>query len=184
MVLICNSGTDGGVGNQGTVVQYNVSINDAIRPRATRSGIFSATIHIGGPCENTLINNNILHVNPKTASFIDRSIITSDSWDGYANNTIFKENIFFAPQESEIRLTKSTNNIFDGNYYLGNFIGKPADKSAKDASAYYYSCISKDPMGFDSLSFLLDTVIVGDGAAVLKVVSKDAIHRFFEDMKN
>lgn len=94
MVLICNSGTDGGVGNQGTVVQYNVSINDAIRPRATRSGIFSATIHIGGPCENTLINNNILHVNPKTASFIDRSIITSDSWDGYANNTIFKENIF------------------------------------------------------------------------------------------
>ena len=93
MVLICNSGTDGGVGNQGTVVQYNVSINDAIRPRATRSGIFSATIHIGGPCENTLINNNILHVNPKTASFIDRSIITSDSWDGYANNTIFKENL-------------------------------------------------------------------------------------------
>lgn len=184
MVLICNSGTDGGVGNQGTVVQYNVSINDAIRPRATRSGIFSATIHIGGPCENTLINNNILHVNPKTASFIDRSIITSDSWDGYANNTIFKENIFFAPQESEIRLTKSTNNIFDGNYYLGNFIGKPADKSAKDASAYYYSCISKDPMGFDSLSFLFDMVIVGDGAAVLKVVSKDAIHRFFEDMKN
>ena len=53
-------------------------------------------------------------------------------------DTIFKENIFFAPQESEIRLTKSTNNIFDGNYYLGNFIGKPADKSAKDASAYYY----------------------------------------------
>ena len=99
-------------------------------------------------------------------------------------DTIFKENIFFAPQESEIRLNKSTNNIFDGNYYLGNFIGKPADKSAKDASAYYYSCISKDPMGFDSLSFLFDTVIVGDGAAVLKVVSKDAIHRFFEDMKN
>ena len=39
-------------------------------------------------------------------------------------------------------------------------------------------------MGFDSLSFLFDIVIVGDGAAVLKVVSKDAIHRFFEDMKN
>ena len=84
----------------------------------------------------------------------------------------------------DMLITLYLKKIFDGNYYLGNFIGKPADKSAKDASAYYYSCISKDPMGFDSLSFLFDTVIVGDGAAVLKVVSKDAIHRFFEDMKN
>ena len=183
MVLICNSGADPGVGNQGTVVQYNVSINDAIRPRATRNGIFSANIHIGGPCKNTLISRNILHVNPKIASFIDRSVITSDSWDGYADSTTFRENVFFVPQESEIRLTRSTNNIFEGNYYLGNFKKIPIDTYGKYVSAYYNTCISKDPLGFDALSFLFDTVIVGDGSAILKVVNSEVIHHFFEEMK-
>ena len=72
LVLICNSGTYHGAGNQGSAVQYNVSINDAIRPRATRSGIFSANIHIAGPCKNTLVQRNLLHVNPKTEPFIVR----------------------------------------------------------------------------------------------------------------
>lgn len=183
MVLICNSGTDPGVGNIGTVVQYNVSINDAIRPRATRNGIFSANIHIGGPCKNTLVNRNILHVNPKAASFIDRSIITSDSWDGYADSTTFRENVFFAPQETEIRLTKSTNNLFEGNYYLGNIKGIPNDENGCFFSNYYNMCISKDPEGFNSLSFLFDTMIVGDGTSVMKVVSRESIHSFFDKIK-
>ena len=35
----------------------------------------------------------------------------------------------------------------------------------------------------NSLSFLFDTVIIGDGSAVLKAVNRDTIHRFFEMMK-
>ncbi len=112
-------------------MQYNVRINDAIRPRATRSGIFSANIHIAGPCKNTLVQRNLLHVNPKTEPFIDRSIITSDSWDGYADSTVFRENVFFVPQESEIRLNRSTRNTFDGNYYLGNIKDGPRPERQK-----------------------------------------------------
>lgn len=182
MVLICNSGTDRGVGNVGSVVEYNVSINDAIRPRATRSGIFSANIHIAGPCRGTVVRRNILHVNPKTESFIDRSVITSDAWDGYADSTAFTENIFYAPEPTEIRLTQSTRNIFDGNYFLGIFRNLPADGHARRSSALYEQITAADPKGFKSLDFLFDTVVVGDGAAILKAVNAEAINRFFNEM--
>lgn len=183
-LLVCNSGSTSremSVGNVGTVVQYNVSINDAIRMRPTRQGMFSPTIHIPGPCENTLIKNNILHVNPKPAANVDRSIITLDSWSGYANATTFKENVFYVAQLSEIRLNESTNNTFENNYYLGQFENKSEDKGGKNRSAYYASLIEKDPSGFESLSFLFETIAVGDGAATLKAVNKEAISAFFEN---
>lgn len=183
MVLICNAGVHAGVGNRGTVVEYNVSINDALRPRAARDGIFSPSIHIGGPCKNTLVSRNILHVNPKPASFIDRTMITSDTWNGYADSTVFRENVFFAPQESAFRLTRSTNNTFEGNYYLGTYNDKPADAKGKSSSNYYNEVIAKDPSGFSSLSFLFDHVIVGDGEAVMKVVNPEVIGQFFDKMK-
>ena len=182
-VLICNSGNSSGAGNNGTIVQYNVSINDAVRPRATRDGVFSPTIHIAGPVTNTLVNNNILHVNPKPTPYVDRSIITADFWDGYADQTTFRENVFYVPQESAFRLTQSTHNLFEGNFYLGTYENKPDEETGKTASCYYQSVISKDPTGFSSLSFLFDTMVIGDGAAVLKVVNKEAIHEFFEEMK-
>lgn len=182
LVLICNSGKYGGVGNKGTVVEYNVSINDAIRPRATRAGIFSANIHIAGPCQNTLIRRNILHVNSKSEPFIDRSIITSDTWDGYADSTAFCENVFYAPEETELRMTRSTRNIFQGNYYLGFFHRIPDDAGARRTSAFYSSTIRQDATGFDSLSSLFDTVVVGDGEAVMKVVNPVAIKNFFDRM--
>lgn len=182
MLLICNSGKSPGAGNRGTLAQYNVSINDAIRPRATRSGIFSANIHIAGPCDSTLVRRNILHVNPKTEPFIDRSIITSDSWDGYATRTTFSENIFYAPEPTEIRLTGSTDNIFSGNYFLGTFRNLPADAHAHHTSDLYNRLISRDPCGFTSLDFLFDSVIVGDGAAVLRSVNPAAIESLFQKL--
>lgn len=185
-VLICNSGTTDtttSVGNVGTVVQYNISINDATRTRPTRQGMFSPTIHIPGPCRNTMVNNNILHVNPKSATNVDRSIITADSWGGYADNTTFKENVFYVPQPSEIRMTESTNNTFTGNYYLGTFIGQPNDTEKKTSSSIYEDILKKDPTGFNSLAHLLEKVEIGDGAAYVTVVNKKAITAFFSDMK-
>lgn len=186
-LLVCNEGTtpkELSIGNKGTVVQYNVSINDAIRTRLARNGTyFSPTIHVAGPVENTTINNNILHVNPKPTDNVDRSIITSDSWDGYANNTTFKDNVFYVPQTSEFRMYESTNNIFDGNYYLGSYKGKPEDKNGKNKSTYYSSLIDKDPTGFNSLSFLFETFDIADGAATLKTIKKDAIVSFFKELE-
>lgn len=184
-VLICNSGnTDPAmsIGNQGTVVAYNISINDATRLQETRQGIFSPTIHIPGPSVNTLVNNNILHVNRKPETWVDRSIITADSWDGYADRTTFKENLFYVAQPTEIRLYESTNNVFTGNYYLGEFIGMPEDKDARKKPALYNEILDQDAEGFDSLSFLMDKVVVGDGEAELVTVNKEAIHAFFEQL--
>lgn len=183
MVLICNTGRHNGAGNVGSVVQYNVSINDAQRPRATRGGIFSPTIHIAGPVKNTLIYRNILHVTPKKEPFIDRTMISADNWDGYADSTTIKENIFFAPEESQFLLTRTTNNKFEGNYYLGFFKSIPADDAARKQSAVYDNIIRQDPSGAGSLGFLFDTFIVGDGAAVLKAVNKDAIKHLFDRME-
>lgn len=184
MLLICCDGNDRGAGNKGTVVEGNVSINDAIRPRATRNGVFSANIHIAGPCRGTLIKHNIIHVCPKTESFIDRSVVTSDTWDGYADSTAFRENIFYAPEPTDIRLTQSTRNSFEGNFFLGFFNNMPNDTKARRASDVYSSLVAKDPTGTRSLDFLFDNVVVGDGTAIMKVVNKNSVDSLFRAMNN
>ncbi|WP_294609091.1 hypothetical protein [uncultured Bacteroides sp.] len=110
-------------------------------------------------------------------------MITADSWGGYADNTTFVENVFYAPEVSAFNLTKSTRNIFDGNYYLGSFAGKPEDNQGHDTSAYYCSLLEKNMEGFGTLSHLFEEVEVGDGAATIKAVKKEAVHEFFEKMK-
>lgn len=187
-ILICNAGKGetnpaDNIGNKGSIVRYNVSLNDAVRARKTHIGIFSPTIHISGPCENTLINNNILHAGVKPAGHIERKMITSNSWGGYADQTTFKENLFYAAEPSAFNFTQSTRNTFDGNYYLGSFEAKPEDNQGRNASVYYSSLIEKDSEDFASLSHLFEEIEVGDGAAILKAVKKEAIHLFFEKMK-
>ena len=188
-LLICNAGRSQppqNIGNIGTVAQYNISINDAVRAHPTPRGIFSPIIHIGGPCENTRVSNNILHMYVKPTSDIipDKRIIVSNSWDGFANNTVFKENIFYSPEQSAFDLTESTNNLFDGNFYLGDFDGKPDDKNGKNRSDMYQALIDKDPTGFQALAPLLEKVEIGDGAAFVTVVNKKAIEEFFIKMSN
>jgi hypothetical protein len=186
-ILICTPGNNNpiqNIGNIGTVVQYNISIDDAVRTRSTRVGIFSPTIHIGGACKNTRINNNILHIGVKPGTNIDRKIITSDSWNGFADSTIIKENIFYTPESSEFNLTESTNNTFEGNYYLGSFKGMPTDKSGKSESTVYQLLLEKGQTGFEALAHLFHKVEIGDGTAVITVVNKKAIEELFVKMSN
>ncbi len=187
-VLICNAGkgeTDpaDNIGNVGSVVRYNVSIGDGVRQHVTQVGMFSPTIHVSGPCENTLVERNILHVEKKPAPQVARKVITSDSWGGYANATTFKENVFYAPEPSAFDMRKSTNNLFDGNYYMGTFDGKPVDVRGKDTSEYYDRLLQSSADAKHALSFLFGEVSVGNGAAVMKVVRADAIRHLFEKMK-
>jgi hypothetical protein len=185
-ILICNAGsvdTTRSIGNTGTVVQYNISINDAIRTRKVHTGeYFSPTVHIGGPTKDTRFSNNILHVNDKPSSSVERCIIASEDWDGYADKTTFTENIFYATQPSMFRLTKSTNNIFSGNYYLGNFAGKPIDKIGKGKSSVYESLIKNDHDGDKPLDSLMEKIEIADGTAYVTVVNKKAIEEFFVKM--
>lgn len=190
-ILICNAGegeTDpaDNIGNQGSVVCYNVSIGDAVRQRKTRVGIFSPTIHIAGPCKRTLVERNILHIGMKPSAEVDRKIVTSDSWGGYADSTSFRGNVFYAPalQPSAFNLTKSTNNLFEGNYYLGTFIGKPADAQGREPSTYYIALAGENTSSPLGLSFLFEEVTVGDGAAVMRAVKREAINDFFNKMES
>ena len=182
-LLICNAGgtdTTRNIGNIASVVRYNISINDAIRTRPTREGTFSPTIHIAGNCTNKVVANNILHINRKPEGEVDRSIITSNSWNGYADNTLFEGNIFYAAQPSAFRMTQSTRNTFTGNYYLGTFTDRPADKEGKTQSTAYNKITSTDPEGFNSLGKLMKTYTIANGTARMTTIDKDAITSFFQ----
>lgn len=185
-ILICNAGqgeTDpqDNIGNRGSIVRYNISLRDAIRQRETRIGTFSPTIHISGPCKNTLVERNILHVGDKPSTQTDRSVLTSDSWGGYADSTFFRHNVFYASQPSTFRLGKSTHNCFENNFYLGTFHNRPTDEKGKAQSEQYETLAKQSDETFD---FLFTEMAIGDGEAIMKVVDKQAIHRFFENLEN
>lgn len=169
MVLICNSGESPAsfnAGNVGTVVRYNISVNDGLRTRPTRVGMFSPLIHLAGPVKNTTIWRNIIHAGKKTIKEADRSMMTFDSWGGYSDSTFVKENIFYTPEISTFNFTESTNNVFEDNYYLGAFKVKPADPGAQTVSGVY------------RFSALMDTVAVAGSEGVF--VNEKAIREFFE----
>ncbi|MDR0750403.1 MAG: right-handed parallel beta-helix repeat-containing protein [Tannerellaceae bacterium] len=183
-ILICNAGKtnpEENIGNIGTVVQYNISIGDAIRPHETHAGVFSPTIHIGGPCKNTRINNNILHANKKPNKLTDRTMITADTWDGFPDSTFVYKNVFYTQEPLRFNLTKSTNNDYSGNYYLGKFSGIP-EKNPQTSSSVYESIIRKDVNGFDALAPLMEKIEIADGATFVTVVNKKAMDNFFEEL--
>lgn len=186
-ILICNAGkTDpqDNLGNVGTVVQYNISINDGIRPHPTHAGIFSPTIHIGGPCKETRISHNILHVPAKIDQIQDRTLINADSWDGYPDKTDFIENLFYPTEPTSFVLHASTNNHFSGNYYLGKFRMKPEDKTGKTHSAFYDSFLGNDLSGTKSLTSLMKKIEIADGAAHVWIIDEKEIKTFFGKMKD
>jgi len=159
MVLICDSGKERtySLGNKGSVVRHNLSIGDGIRPKpASRGEMFSPMIHIAGRTESTLVEGNIIHSNKKNVDNADRRMIVSDSWDGYADQTTFKGNVFYSAETSSFSMGESTHNTFSGNWYLGAYSSYPEDATAKKSSYYYEkNVLDKDSEGFKGLSSLL-----------------------------
>lgn len=187
-ILICCPGpsecdTTGIVGNRGTIVQYNISINDGLRTRKTHIGMYSPIIHIGGTATDTRVNNNILHANTRPNKQVDCSMITSDSWGGYSYQTLFKENVFYSSDASAFRFSHSTEDSFEGNYYLGTFSGMPDDKTGKTISPFYEQLLKKDSRGFQALVPFMKKVEIANGEAEVTVVDKQAIEHFFNEMR-
>lgn len=126
-LLICNSGgwpTDWSIGNNGTIIRYNISINDGLRtyiPKgAKEKNYFSPVIHITGPTKNTLLEKNLFYVYKKPKPQIDKTIVSLTDWGGYPDSTVFKANYFFLEEPNlAIEDTKSTNNAYEGNMYVG-----------------------------------------------------------------
>lgn len=183
LVLVCDNGSERSysLGNQGSIVRYNISIGDAQRPKPTTRGIFSPNIHIAGRVQNTTIDHNIIHSNVKQWTKADRSMITSDSWDGYADKTMVQNNIFYTAEPSAFQLTESTANTFIHNWYFGTFENAPLDTEKQTASNYYQRQVTDiDSTGFTGLQKLMN-VRTCYGVACYSV-DKQKIEGFFQEM--
>jgi len=128
-MLICNSGgwtPDWSIGNTGTRVQYNLSINDGIRnyiPQ-NKTGYFSPLIHITGPVVNTIIGKNLFFVPEKSKPETDKTFVHFSSWNGYSDSTAVVNNyLFLAEPHSAVLPEKSTRNFFDTNIFEGELSG-------------------------------------------------------------
>lgn len=184
LVLVCNSGNqkDYSIGNENSVIRYNISIGDGIRPKKTRAGMFSPSIHVAGPVKNTLIEHNIVHVNKKPASDIDRTLVASDSWDGYADSTTFRKNVFYVAEKSRFQLTESTNNAFVGNWYLGEYEQIPSDGQKHiDSELYDSQVVAVGADGYAGLWKLMDEHVIGD--SVHHFINPNLIESFFESLE-
>lgn len=183
MVLICSSGdedrTSWCIGTEKPVIRYNVSIGDGNRPFMTRGKWFSPSIHIAGPVRGAQVYRNIIHNKVKAAPEIDGSMIISDDWTGFADSTLIKENIFYTPEVSRFDFGKSTNNQFEGNYYLGKYSQLPSGEVAKPLAAEYAKIIENP--GADGLMQLMDSVTVAGGAKCI-YVNKDKAEAFFNKL--
>lgn len=103
MALVCNDGRDTqGIGNRGTIVRYNVSINDALR----KAG--SASLRISGPVDGSQIYNNIIIIPDKPDAGSQVTVFKATSWRGVPNDTAIHDNIVVAPRAPGIDMNLAT----------------------------------------------------------------------------
>ena len=104
----------------GTVVRYNISVNDGLRTIGKHAG-FSPTFHISGPVQDTHIYNNVIYINRKPMGRVDRTLLKMDNWGGpWPVDTRFTNNIFYNQEWTEYDYGKAVGTIFDNNVYYGS----------------------------------------------------------------
>lgn len=97
MALVCNDGRSGGdIGNTGTIVRFNVSINDALRKSD------SASLRISGPVNGSQIYNNIIIIPEKPIAGAEVTVFKATSWKGVPSSTDIHDNIVVSPQSAGI----------------------------------------------------------------------------------
>lgn len=123
-LLVCSPKIDKfNLGNMGSIVEYNLSINDGIRPYPVYTGKhFSPIIHVSGPCYNTRISRNILYNDGKAVKDKDHNFIYCGKWDAIAECTYILDNQFYTDADTvgiddakSIRTYMSGNHIFPLN---------------------------------------------------------------------
>jgi len=103
MALVCNDGRDSqGIGNTGTIVRYNVSINDALR----KTG--SASLRISGPVDGSQIYNNIIIIPEKPDAGSQVTVFKATSWKGVPSDTAIHDNIVVAPRSPSVDMNLAT----------------------------------------------------------------------------
>jgi hypothetical protein len=134
--LLLTGGPSGNF-NEGTVIRYNVLVNNR-----------DHQIRTSGKATNSLIYNNTIY----TGTGINNvAQVWHKSWGGYSQNTKYYNNIFqVMGSGASVELGQSTGNVFDYNIFYGTTIsGEPADAHKIKESPQFVR--PGAPSGFDSL---------------------------------
>lgn len=130
-LLVCNKSDTPlpqNIGNLGTIVRYNLSVNDGLRAEGKHAG-FSPVFHLSGRLTDTLIYNNTIVVPKKTDGRIDRQMLKMDNWGGqWPVNTQFINNIFYVEDETRYTFGQDERTVFSNNLYFGRHEGLPKDE--------------------------------------------------------
>ncbi|MCG8308499.1 MAG: right-handed parallel beta-helix repeat-containing protein, partial [Cytophagales bacterium] len=153
-MLICTPKPDeNNVGCVGTIIRYNLSVNDQTR-----------TFDIGGGAKDTHIYNNTIYV----GKGLDVKLVNYGTWgeDNWSDGMYFYNNIFYADEGAVLRvvertkpkgdgrkesvpgLGKSTNNHFISNAYYGQVLDVP-----EDPKGIYTDPMLKNPGSYDVLDY-------------------------------
>ena len=123
--------------------------------------------------EQALIEHNIIVATPKPADDIDRTMVCSDSWEGCADQTTLRANIFCAQEPSRFTMTQSTRNLFEHNCYLGRYDALPADAQSSIDCPAFDALLSADPQ---LTQLMQQRQVCGQP---MTTVSREAIEQFF-----
>ena len=124
MVLVCNDGRDaGGVGNTGTIVRFNVSLNDALRKTD------SASFRFSGPVDGSEIYNNIVIIPEKPIADAQVTLFKATSWKGVPNDTAIHDNIVVAPRSAGIEMQLATGTQMGENCIYDRTSGSAAART-------------------------------------------------------
>lgn len=179
-LLICNSGgwpKDWSAGNYGTIIRYNISINDGLRTAMVNvhhKKYFSPVINVTGPTENTLIEKNLFFLYKKPTPQVDKTLIDLTDWSGYPDSTFFKNNYISSDVKYvAVDSSKSTNNFFEGNWYTGDLVTPKTGFKKYDGNFNQSLWFDKsDPHWKKLLDFVKDKTIPlhGKKVPVLKIL--------------
>lgn len=120
-MLICNNGglrLPKSIGNINTIIRYNISVNDRLH-----------TFNMTGPCQNTLICNNVLYIGKRQTV----NVLSTGNWgNGWPNGTRFLNNLFYVDHggSASFDLGRMTMVLFDHNAFWGQFKSRPTDAYA------------------------------------------------------
>jgi len=122
-LLVCNEGntihTPKNIGTDNTLIRYNISVNDGIRPYETeRRGWFSPAIHLTGPIDKTIIHHNLFVFPEKEGGNIDRTFIEINNWGGpWPTRTLVANNSMEFTDTYSMYYGESQQNFMVDNQY-------------------------------------------------------------------
>jgi hypothetical protein len=139
-MLVCNNGTAHKpkyLGNIGTIVRYNISVNDKFH-----------TFNITGPCRKTLICNNVLYIGKNQVVTAVSGGKTGNVW---SDDTRFINNIFYVDKggSAVFDVGGMTRVVFDHNAFWGRFKNRPVDVHAVLGDPRLVAPGSLSPTGYE-----------------------------------